>query len=169
MQDLVGIGVADAAEELRQGEGALDGVVLRGQPRREGGEVGRHHVDAARVHRRQRVAALQQVERGAPLRAGLGEQQGPGGLELEQRQRDPPRRLASGREPLEAAGDHQVDDQEELALEPEDDPLGESLDALDLSPSAVASGGTAVRTRNGFSTLIRCSRLPTTRRASRST
>ena len=35
-------------------------------------------------------------------------------------------------------------------------------------PSATASGGTAVRTRNGFSTLIRCSRLPTTRRASRS-
>ena len=61
-------------------------------------------------------APADQVEGRAPLAARLGEHQLPVG-ELEGGERDLPRRLGAGGEPAEPAGDHQVDDQEELAVE----------------------------------------------------
>ena len=47
--------------------------------------------------------------------------------------------LASGGEPAEPAGDHQVDDEEQLALEREDDPLAQAPEAL--HPAAGDLGG----------------------------
>jgi hypothetical protein len=40
VQDLVGVGVADAADEARIGEGALEGAVFRGEGGAEAGEIG---------------------------------------------------------------------------------------------------------------------------------
>ncbi len=129
MQDLVGISVADAAEEARIGERALDGVVLGDEAGREGLAGRRHDVDAAGVERRQRGAAGDDVQRRAPLLAGLGEGER-AAVELEESQRVRRGRLA-GREPAQAAGDHEMDDDEEVAGEGEDDALAEALDAGD--------------------------------------
>ena len=46
--------------------------------------------------------------------------------------------LPPGASQLQPAGDHQVDHQEELALEREDDPLAQALDAFD--PLALGRG-----------------------------
>ena len=39
MEDLVGVGVADAAEEPRIGQRPLDGVILGAEPRGKAGEI----------------------------------------------------------------------------------------------------------------------------------
>ena len=76
MQDLVGVGVADAAEQPRVGERALERVVLAAQPRRERGERRRPGPRARRDRARRSAASPRtSVQRGAPLRAGLGEEQ----------------------------------------------------------------------------------------------
>src|SRR4029077_5454896 len=43
-----------------------------------------------------------------------------------------PWHLRAGREPAEAAGDHQMDDEEELAVEFEHDALAEAADGVDV-------------------------------------
>ena len=58
VQDLVGVGVADAAEEARIGERALERVVLAAQrARANAASVGRQHLEAAGVERGQRRRA----------------------------------------------------------------------------------------------------------------
>jgi len=52
VQDLVGIGVTDAAEEMRVGERALQGMVLALQAHRERFEIGVEHLEPSGVHRR---------------------------------------------------------------------------------------------------------------------
>src|SRR5262250_1675711 len=106
MQYLVGVGVADAAEEPRVGEGAFQGVALADQHLPEALEAGVEDLDAAWIERRERGFTAHQMQRGALLRAGLGEQQRSRG-EVEggeaELPRDPRRALA----PAKAAGDHQ--------------------------------------------------------------
>ena len=71
VQDLVGIGVADAAEQARVGERALERVVLAGERAAERREVDREHLEAARVVRRERVFAPHEVQRCPLLRARI--------------------------------------------------------------------------------------------------
>ena len=52
--------------------------------------------------------------------------------------------------PVEPAGDHQVEDEEQVALELEDDPLAEAPEADDPLPLGRASGGSNERSRNGL-------------------
>ena len=62
---------------------------------------------------------------GAMLGAGLGEQEAPPG-EVERRQARAARELDSRRLPVESAGDHQMQDEPEIVIEPEDDSLPQS-------------------------------------------
>src|SRR5262245_12350103 len=79
MQDLVRVGVADAAQQPRIGERTLEGVALARERTREGGEIDVHRLDAAGVEGGETGVALHDVERGPLLRARLGEGQGAGG------------------------------------------------------------------------------------------
>ena len=54
MEDLVGVGVADACEQPRIGERALEGVVLEAGARGEVVEVGFHRVEPAAIEGAQR-------------------------------------------------------------------------------------------------------------------
>jgi hypothetical protein len=121
---LVGVGVADAAEETRIGERALQGVVLGAEPRGEVGDARVEHFEPAAVEPGERAVASNEVERRAARRAGLGEEERPG-WEIEGGQRDPPGRLRAARAPPESAGDHEVNDEEELILQLEHDPLSD--------------------------------------------
>jgi len=129
VQDLVGVRVADAAEEARVGQRALDGVVLGDQPRGERVACRRHDVDAARVERSERFTPLDDMERCAPLLARLGERERAAG-KGEERERVRRRRLAA-LEPAQPSGDHEMDDDEEVAFERQHDALAEPLDPDD--------------------------------------
>ena len=122
MQDLVAIGVADAREQVGIGQGAFHGVVADEQSRTELIEGGVERFQTTSIEFGQRVLAAQEVNRGPLLRRSFGQQQR-AVREVEGRQTD----LAGDRRallfPAEAAGDHQVDGQEELALELEDEAL----------------------------------------------
>src|SRR5215831_17479854 len=118
---------------MRIGERALDGVVVALQPCRKLRWSGLEDVDTARVHRRERSLALDQMDRGAALGARFGEKQRRI-LEIESRERQAARRLLVFREPAQAAGDHEMDDQEQGSLELEDDALAQPTDADELLP-----------------------------------
>ena len=124
VEDLVGVSVADAAEEPRVGERALQRVVLGEERGAEGGEVGCQHLDAARVERAQPVLAGDDVQRGALARARFGHEQR-AGRELERGEPDFARDGRATRPPAQAAGDHQMEHEEELALERDHDALAE--------------------------------------------
>ena len=75
MEDLIGIGIADAAQQSRIGESALEGPVL---PAKRFGELaGRRGEDvhASRIEGGESLAPLDKVERRPPFLAGFGEQQ----------------------------------------------------------------------------------------------
>ena len=124
VQDLVRVRVADAVEQARIGERALHRVVLRREARRERREVRALHVEAAHVERAQRERALHAMQRRAALGAGFGERERPV-REVEQRERDAAGRLAARLQPHEAAGDHQVQHEEQVVVEREDEALAE--------------------------------------------
>src|SRR5262245_884044 len=70
VEDLVGIRIADAAQEPRVGERALERVALARERSPEAGEIRLHHLDAARVVLAQRALAPDQVDGRAPARPG---------------------------------------------------------------------------------------------------
>ena len=76
MQDLVRIGVADAAEQVRVGQRALDRVVLAGERIVELLERCLERLDAAGIERGKRRLTAHHLHRRALLRAGFREQQG---------------------------------------------------------------------------------------------
>ena len=139
MQDLVGVRIADPAEQAGVGQCTLQRVVLAGEPLAERRELGRHHIDAARVHRVQCFAACEQMQRRATLSAGLGEQQRPA-IELESRERNAARRLGAHRQPAQASRDHQMDDEEQSAVEHQHDALAEALDTDDAPALGLGDG-----------------------------
>ena len=114
VQDLVRIGVADAAEQMRIGERALERVALARQRlvKLLAGRLER--LDTAGIERAQRRVAAYQLQRRPLLRARFGEEQR-AVLEHERREQQlrPHPRLLAGLPPAEPTGDHQVDDQKE--------------------------------------------------------
>ena len=135
---------------------------------RERGEIGLQHLQPAGVERPQRRLALHEVQRRPPLRARLGKGERPV-VELEHCERDPAGRSGAGRQPAQPPRDHQVDHEEELALELEHDPLADPAEADGrVCPRRTAIGGTAVRRTNGEISRTRSSVRPTTRRSSAS-
>ena len=73
MQDLVGVRVADPAEEMGVGECALEGVVLALQSLGELDEAGVQHLESTAVERRESRRAPHDMERCAARRARFGE------------------------------------------------------------------------------------------------
>ncbi len=125
MQDLVGIRIADAAEQRRIGERALDRMVLAGQRRREGVARGAERLEAAGIVQRQRALAVQQMERGASLGACLGQHQAALG-EVERGEPEAADEHRARRPPVQPAGDHQMEHDEQLVVEADDDALAEA-------------------------------------------
>jgi hypothetical protein len=124
VQDLVRVGVADAAQQARIGQGSLDGVVLPGQGRAEIVQVRAQHLEAARIVVRQPRLAAHHVEPRPLLLAGLRQQQAAVG-EVEGRQPAPPGHGHAGLPPAQAARDHQVQHDEQRPIEGEHDPLAQ--------------------------------------------
>jgi hypothetical protein len=88
-------------------------------------------LDAAPVERGRRGPAAHEMERRALLGAGLGEKQGPV-LEIEGSKTEPSGQLRAAILPVQTARHHQVQDQEQIVLEREDDPLADPVQVPDL-------------------------------------
>src|SRR5207249_4593412 len=86
-EDLVGVGVADPAEEPRVGERTLERVTLRDERRTKRREVRAVQLQPARVVRADPLLAPHEVDRSAPLRARLGQHEGARG-EIERGEAD---------------------------------------------------------------------------------
>ena len=137
MKNFVGVGVADAAEVARVGESALDGVIFGGERGAECGEVGGEDVDAAGVECGKIFGAFDDVERGAMLRAGFGEDERAIG-EIERGKHVFAGELRAGSAPVEAAGDHQVKDEPQVGVEADSDTFA---DAAQFAHSAAFGVG----------------------------
>ena len=133
VQDLVGVRVPDPGEEPGVGERALERVALARQRRAEGGEIGVERLEPAAIERGERGGAADEVERRAPLRARLGEHER-ALREVERGEPDAAGELRVRLAPVEPARDHEVDHEEEVALEREDDALAHAAHALDVLP-----------------------------------
>jgi hypothetical protein len=133
VQDLVRVGVADAAQDVRIGQGALQRVALRRERSLERSEVRLQHLQAAGIEGRQRRFSRDEVERGPLLAAGFGEQQR-AGWEIEGGQADLPGHLGATRLPLKTARDHQVQHCEPFPLEADHDALAQPSKPLDTPP-----------------------------------
>src|SRR5690348_2173258 len=108
MQYLVRIGITDTTENVLVGERTLQGVIGRAQHGGEGVAAGVEHLDSAGVERLQAGFATDNVKRGAALRARLGQRE-PSVVKLECGQLVPAARFRSGRAPMQAAGDFEMD------------------------------------------------------------
>ncbi len=140
MQDLVGVGVADAAEQVRVGQRALQRVVLELQAGGEGLERRVQHLEAAGVVPREARLALDQVQRGTALGTRLGQRQH-AVREFEAGEGDSLGARRAGIEPVQAPGDHEVQDEPEAAVEPDRDPLAEPAHVTDRASLGRADRG----------------------------
>ena len=75
MQDLVGVRVADAAEEAGVRQGPLEGVILPHQDGLEGGKISLQHLQATGIVIAEGGCIPDDMERGALLGPCLGQQQ----------------------------------------------------------------------------------------------
>ena len=139
VQDLVTVRVADPAQHARVGQRALDRVALARERRPERAEVGVEHLEPARIVLGERRRAAHQVDRRALLRAGLGHHER-ARREVERGHADLPRHARAGRLPVQAPGDHQMDDDEPLVLERDHHALAETPHAGDGAAEDVAEG-----------------------------
>src|SRR2546428_3515562 len=130
MQDLVGVRVADAAEDPRVGQRALERVVLPGERVAERRQVRVKYLEAARVVRAQTGFATDEMQRGPPLRARLGQDDRPR-REVEAGETDLSWQLGARALPMEAARDHEVQNEKEVALESDHDALAEPSESGD--------------------------------------
>ena len=137
MQDLVRVGVADAAEEARIGERTFERVVSRAELLGECSEIDLERLEAARVELGQSGRAPQQVQRGAFFRPCFGEREC-ACREVEGQQPAAAGELGARGLPMRAARDHQVQDGPEVVFEAEGDAFADTPELLD---SLAAEGG----------------------------
>ncbi len=137
MEYLVGICVPDSAEEPGVGERSLERVILADERRPKVLEVACEHFDSTRIDTGESHFALEDVERRPPLSTGFGEDQAPGG-EIERREAEAPIERRSWSAPVEPARDHEMEDEEELPLDADHEPLS---DSPELEHRAAGGGG----------------------------
>ncbi len=125
MQDFVGVSVTDAAEDTRIGQRPLECVGVALQSRRELRGLAGKRVDASGIVFVQPVGAANQMQGRAFLLARLGHDQR-AVLEIERGEAQFGRQLCTRIAPAQSPRDHQVQHQEQVALELEHNPLAES-------------------------------------------
>src|SRR4030095_3596077 len=111
---------------MRIGQRPLQRVVLAPQRIAEGSKIGVHHFQTTRIMAGERVAALDDMQRGLMLGPGFSEQQR-AMLEVDRKLAQLARYLDSHGLPPKTAGDHQMEHEKELAIRFEHDPLSESV------------------------------------------
>src|SRR3974390_1734881 len=107
MQNLIGIGVADTAEEPRVGKRALERVVLAAQTLRELRAARREDLEPPGVKKTQGLLPLDDTQRGAPSGARFGEGQR-SIVKLQSCQHCAPRQRDASLVPVQSPRDHEM-------------------------------------------------------------
>jgi hypothetical protein len=116
VEDLVGVGVADAAEDARVGEGSLEGAVFGGQGGSEFVETRGEDIDAAGIDGLHVVLVAEEVKGGATFGAGFGEDER-AVRKVEGGEIVAAAQFGSDRTPVQTAGDHEVQDEPVAVVE----------------------------------------------------
>ena len=133
MKNFVGVCVADPAEEPRIGERSLQRAVFDSEHFAERFEIGGEYVDASGIECSQCFFAGNDLQRRAPLAAGFGEDQRSTG-EVEGGEILPSAKFGADGSPVQAAGDHEVQDEPEFVFKAEGNTFANSPQlANDLS------------------------------------
>jgi len=140
VEDLIGIGVSDPAEDPGIGQRPLQRVVSPREGRAKGRERRFQHLEPTRVEATERGLASGDGKRRASLRAGFCQEER-AGRKIEGGQAQPPWDLRSGAPPVETAGDHQMKNDEHLVLKNEDDPLSEAAERNHRPAVRLLDGG----------------------------
>ena len=125
VQNLVGIGVADATDDAGIGESAFESAVLGGESIAKGFEIAVEDFNAAGVDGVEAVFAAENMERGAAFGAGFGEHER-AVREVEGRETITAGKPRVLRAPMQAACDHQVENEPEVAIDPDGDALADA-------------------------------------------
>ena len=92
----------------------------------------------------QSLFAAHDMKRGAALAAGFGQDEG-AGREIEGGERLPAGEFGLRGTPVEAAGDHEVQDEPEIAVDANGDALADAAQGADGAAFGAESGGSTVR------------------------
>ena len=140
-KDFVGVGVADAAEDVGVGEGAFESVI---GGEKCGGELlgsGAEDFKAARIEGSKAVFPEDDVQRCAFLRAGFGPEKGTigkvEGSKTAGRGNFDAAGLWAQWMPVKAAGDHEMEDQPEVVFETDADAFAEAAELEDFFAGGV--------------------------------
>src|SRR5437667_3872564 len=128
MQDLVGIGVADAAQDSRIRQRALESPVLGSHGPPKLFHTAAENLDPAWVQSVARRLPPGQVYGGAALGTSLGQYQG-AAVEIQGRKMVAPGQLGARRAPMQASRDHQMNDDPYIVVEAEGHALADALQA----------------------------------------
>jgi len=142
-ENFVGVSVADAGEEARIGERAFESVIGGGEASGELCERGVEDFEATGVESSESGFALDDVKRSTFFGAGFGPEQGAVG-EVESGEAARGRDFDAAGFPVEAAGDHEMQDEPEIAFEADADAFAEAAELEDFFAERVRerrSGG----------------------------
>jgi len=143
-ENFVGIGIADAAEEARVGEGALECMVGGEKSGCELLGSSAEDFEAAGVERAQTSFARDDVQRGALLGTRFGPEQGTvgeiEGSETTRRRNFGTAGLSAERVPVQSSGNHQMKNEPEVAFEADADAFAEAAQLQDLFTGGFGEG-----------------------------
>ena len=139
VENLVGVGVAAAGEDARVGEGALEGAIFPGEGQAEGFEAAVEDFQAAGVDFSQGGFRPEEEEGCAPFGASFRQLQRSGG-EVKSGEGVAAGELGCGGTPVEAAGNHEVQDEPDVVFEAEGDALADAAQAGDALAFGFADG-----------------------------
>ena len=139
IQDFVRVGVADAAEDARIGEGSLEGAVFLGESLAKHFQIAGEDFDAAGVHGFERGFSGYDMQRGAPLGACFRKYKRAVG-EVESGEIVASAELGCEWTPVQATGDHQVDYEPEIALYADGDALADAAQFAHDAPFCFGDG-----------------------------
>ena len=133
MENLVAVGVADAAEKSRIGQRPLERVILHDETVAKNAQIDLKNFDSATVVLGQHRLAANQMHAGALLSSGFGQQER-ADREIESRQRQPGgHKGVRPVDPAEPARDHQMNDQKQRVHEFQNDTFAQAPQSHDGS------------------------------------
>src|SRR5258707_1357935 len=125
IQDLVRIGIADAADDAWIGKSPLERAVFGCKGGAKRIEIAREDIDSSGIDGTQTLFARDDIQRCSVLCTGFGKHERTAG-KIESRQTPAARELRSWDLPVQAAGNHQVQHQPEIAFYSNRDSLADS-------------------------------------------
>ena len=132
MEDFVRIRVTDAAEQVRIGQSALQGVVVLPERTRERVASRLEDINPARIVPLECFRTADDEERRLTLRAGFSQDER-SVTEVDGEETDLARNTCAGFLPSQTAGNHQMENEKQIAVQCKDDPLSQPVQRHDRS------------------------------------